>query len=41
MPRLFPLWKAVPRPVDGDLLMPTAPGLGLEFDETAIAKHRP
>ena len=33
MPRLFPLWKEVPQPVDGDLLMPTAPGLGLEFDQ--------
>jgi L-alanine-DL-glutamate epimerase-like enolase superfamily enzyme len=40
MPRLFPLWKSVPEPVDGDLLMPTAPGLGLEFDEAAIAKYR-
>jgi L-alanine-DL-glutamate epimerase-like enolase superfamily enzyme len=40
MPRLFPLWKAVPQPVDGDLLMPSMPGLGLEFDETAIAKYR-
>src|SRR5499425_1980481 len=26
MPRLFPLWKAVPQPVDGQLAMPTAPG---------------
>src|SRR5918912_2287032 len=40
MPRLFPLWKAVPQPVDGDLMMPSAPGLGLEFDEAAIAKYR-
>jgi L-alanine-DL-glutamate epimerase-like enolase superfamily enzyme len=40
MPRLFPLWKAVPQPVDGDLLMPTAPGLGLEFDQAAIDKYR-
>src|SRR5437764_4909735 len=40
MPRLFPLWKAVPEPVEGDLLMPSAPGLGLEFDEAAIAKYR-
>ena len=39
MPRLFPLWKAVPEPVDGDLLMPTAPGLGLEFDQAAIDKY--
>jgi len=39
MPRLFPLWKAVPEPIDGDLLMPTAAGLGLEFDEAAIRKY--
>ncbi len=40
MPRLFPLWQAVPTPVDGDLLMPSAPGLGLEFDQQAIDKYR-
>src|SRR6202162_6228525 len=40
MPRLFPLWKGVPQPIDGDLLMPTAPGLGLEFDQAAIDKYR-
>src|SRR5437667_1529254 len=40
MPRLFPLWRAVPQPVDGLLTMPTAPGLGLEFDQTAIDKYR-
>ena len=40
MPRLFPLWKEVPQPVDGDLLMPTAPGFGLEFDQGAIDKYR-
>jgi L-talarate/galactarate dehydratase len=40
MPRLFPLWKRVPEPVNGDLLMPESPGLGLEFDATAIAKYR-
>src|SRR5690348_1121826 len=40
MPRLFPLWKSVPQPVDGDLLMPQAPGLGLEFDQAAIDKYR-
>jgi L-talarate/galactarate dehydratase len=40
MPRLFPLWRAVPEPVSGDLLMPSAPGLGLEFDEAAIARYR-
>jgi L-alanine-DL-glutamate epimerase-like enolase superfamily enzyme len=40
MPRLFPLWRAVPLPVDGMLEMPTAPGLGLEFDDAAIEKYR-
>src|ERR1041384_3882252 len=40
MPRLFPLWRAVPPPKDGMLDMPTAPGLGLEFDEAAIEKYR-
>ena len=40
MPRLFHLWKSVPEPVDGMLLMPTAPGLGLEFDQTAIDRYR-
>ena len=40
MPRLFPLWKAVPQPVNGMLEMPTAPGLGLEFDDAAIVKYR-
>jgi L-alanine-DL-glutamate epimerase-like enolase superfamily enzyme len=40
MPRLFALWKSVPEPVDGMLAMPTAPGLGLEFDQTAIDKYR-
>src|SRR6202011_762274 len=40
MPRLFPLWRAVPQPVDGMLEMPAAPGLGLEFDDSAIEKYR-
>jgi hypothetical protein len=40
MPRLFPLWKAVPQPVDGDLLADARPGLGLEFDPAAIEKYR-
>src|SRR6266852_1982618 len=40
MPRLFPLWRAVPQPVDGMLAMPTAPGLGLEFDQAAIDRYR-
>src|SRR5438309_2090172 len=36
MPRLFRLFEEVPVPVNGELAMPTAPGLGLKFDETAI-----
>jgi len=40
MPRLFPLWQAVPQPVDGMLEMPAAPGLGLEFDQAAIERYR-
>ena len=40
MPRLFPLWEAVPQPQAGELAMPTAPGLGLRFDEGAIRRYR-
>ena len=40
MPRLFHLWKSVPEVKDGMLDMPSAPGLGLEFDESAFAKYR-
>jgi L-alanine-DL-glutamate epimerase-like enolase superfamily enzyme len=40
MPRLFPLWEAVPQPADGMLAMPTASGLGLKFDDRAIEKYR-
>src|SRR5262245_12069438 len=36
MPRLFRLWEEVPEPVNGELAMPTAPGLGLSFNEDAI-----
>jgi L-alanine-DL-glutamate epimerase-like enolase superfamily enzyme len=40
MPRLFHLWESVPEPKDGLLDMPTAPGLGLKFDEAAFKKYR-
>lgn len=40
MPRLFHLWEAVPEPKNGLLDLPTAPGLGLKFDETAFRKYR-
>ena len=38
MPRLFRLFEEVPVPQDGDLVMPTAPGLGLKFNEEAIRR---
>jgi L-talarate/galactarate dehydratase len=38
MPRLFRLFEEVPVPQNGDLVMPTAPGLGLKFDEEAIRR---
>jgi hypothetical protein len=31
---------AVPEPVDGMLAMPTAPGLGLEFDQATLDRYR-
>ncbi|MBV8889104.1 MAG: mandelate racemase/muconate lactonizing enzyme family protein [Alphaproteobacteria bacterium] len=40
MPRLFPIWQQVPQPQQGDLLMPTAPGIGLAFDQHAIDRFR-
>jgi len=40
MPRLFHLWESVPEPKDGLLDMPTAPGLGLKFDESAFTRYR-
>ena len=40
MPRLFHLWESVPEPRNGLLDMPTAPGLGLKFDEAAFKKYR-
>jgi L-alanine-DL-glutamate epimerase-like enolase superfamily enzyme len=38
MPWLGRLFEAVPRQQNGELAMPQAPGLGLEFDEAAIAR---
>jgi L-alanine-DL-glutamate epimerase-like enolase superfamily enzyme len=38
MPRLFHLWEEVPVPTNGELAMPTAPGLGLKFNEDAIRR---
>jgi len=38
MPRLFHLWEEVPVPINGELAMPTAPGLGLNFNEETIRR---
>ena len=38
MPRLFHLWREVPQPQQGELTLPAAPGLGLEFDDGALAR---
>jgi L-alanine-DL-glutamate epimerase-like enolase superfamily enzyme len=38
MPRLFHLWEEVPVPTNGGLAMPTAPGLGLKFNEETIRR---
>src|SRR5439155_16529863 len=38
MPRLFQLWEEVPVPVNGQLAMPTAPGLGPKLNEDAIRR---
>ena len=40
MPWLRHLFEEVPQPVNGELLMPTAPGLGLKFDRAAIERYR-
>jgi L-alanine-DL-glutamate epimerase-like enolase superfamily enzyme len=40
MPWLMPLFKEVPVQENGELAMPTAPGLGLEFNAATIARHR-
>jgi L-alanine-DL-glutamate epimerase-like enolase superfamily enzyme len=40
MPWLRPLFKQVPEQQNGELTMPTAPGLGLEFDQATIDRYR-
>src|SRR3954466_7585374 len=40
MPWLVPLFKQVPEQQNGELVMPTAPGLGLEFDQATIDRYR-
>jgi len=39
MPWTFGLWKEVPVPEKGELVVPRKPGLGLEFDEKALRKY--
>ena len=40
MPWLVPLFKEVPEQQNGELAMPTAPGLGLEFDQATLDRYR-
>jgi len=40
MPWLRPLFKQVPEQQNGELVMPSAPGLGLEFDQATIDRYR-
>jgi len=40
MPWLMRLFEEVPRPQNGELAMPTAPGLGLKFDQATIDRYR-
>ena len=37
MPWAFPLFKAVPQPVNGEIVLSSTPGLGLEFDDDLLA----
>jgi L-alanine-DL-glutamate epimerase-like enolase superfamily enzyme len=40
MPWLGRLFEEVPQPVNGELAMPTAAGLGLRFDEDTVKRYR-
>ena len=40
MPWLMPLFKEVPMQQSGELPLPTAPGLGLEFNEATLSRYR-
>ncbi len=40
MPWLMPLFEEVPQQQNGELLMPTAPGLGLKFNKSTIDRYR-
>jgi L-alanine-DL-glutamate epimerase-like enolase superfamily enzyme len=39
MPWLMRLFEEVPRPQNGELVMPTAPGLGLKFDQATVDRY--
>ena len=39
MPWTLPMFKETPRLENGELVLPTSPGLGLEFDEALLAKY--
>ncbi|MBV9861590.1 MAG: mandelate racemase/muconate lactonizing enzyme family protein [Alphaproteobacteria bacterium] len=39
MPWLMPMFKEVPRQQNGELAMPTAPGLGLDFDQATLDRY--
>ena len=39
MPWSSRLWKEVPQPVNGELIVPEKPGLGLEFDAEALKRY--
>jgi L-alanine-DL-glutamate epimerase-like enolase superfamily enzyme len=41
MPWLRRLFQEVPMPQNGELVMPTKPGLGLAFDRDALKKFKP
>jgi L-talarate/galactarate dehydratase len=40
MPWLMPLFEEVPQQQNGELVMPTAPGLGLKFNRATIDRYR-
>jgi L-talarate/galactarate dehydratase len=40
MPWMLKLYEATPKIENGELVLPTAPGLGLKFDEKVIAKFK-
>jgi len=40
VPRSAGILKAMPRLENGELVAPTAPGLGLELDDAAVQRHR-